>query len=483
LKPKPADITKMSQPDLLSLPQEILELIFDEVQHECSDLALLDRETELRNTWEYVGLFELSCTCSLLRTMLAPRLVNNLCFTSRERSAKSAMLAAQKYGHHVKHLAFLGVAKDLDEVPFRVRGRNRTRVAMTGEEEEILCKEGRELLRGTHLPNAAMLDIKFDFDYYDPDSEFNILGEGMLPDFDEIETLRMMRCQEADRPWRALMNVVWQNVARNQMVRSLNFLWMPPKLCSAFHEPAFKEFMARLKSLNLLFKPTFDDWATHCELDSFVAAVGDLQTLFFEPAKALSSISCFAPVDGLFGNAIPLPFMMSRFDHLARISFIHTGLCHDLLVFLELHLNTLKHVAFLDCWSAREDEQQDWLVKWSQLFDVLQQPASKLVHFACIPTNFKTIHGPDDSERRSFLRMDPLWKDVERACGKDRTRKVFAYVTALDGWGLPTPSAQGMLTSIQKGDDQASLESLLAMAERNAKRASGDRKPHHHSTI
>jgi hypothetical protein len=163
----------------------------------------------------------LSSTCSLYRSILAPDIFNTITLRNDEKSAELALEASKNHiCQHVKHL-------ELKASLFATR--------------PIFAKSVRNILSNLHMfPKLDTLGIQF-LDNFGKD-EYNLLGMLMNEDDDDFydeEDLEDVMRFENERPWRRLMRQTYQALYQNKQhgIKTLILRNTIPKIVSACLDP------------------------------------------------------------------------------------------------------------------------------------------------------------------------------------------------------------------------------------------------------
>ncbi|KAK4621457.1 hypothetical protein CLAFUW4_06643 [Fulvia fulva] len=272
-------MSRMATADLSELPPE-----------------LLLRITDCLNATE---LLPLSATNWSFRDCLVPVIFSTLRVTNRRDEAKVALDLAKKHSQHITTLSFEGYASPTEN-DRATRGRS-----WGPKGTSTLPAATRNLLTGLHLPKFRTARIRFAYDYASEDWATDPSTNGRTAgfhDFDASEFDKQIAQQEPKWKWRALMAETWLALAQNKQIENFETIDLPPRGTTAFINPAFQDFLRRLKrvTLSIWGSSKGAGWRVQT-FPGYIAFLSCMHNWFFKQLETTTTLALSASLDGLPG--------------------------------------------------------------------------------------------------------------------------------------------------------------------------------------
>ena len=324
-RPRPLScllITNAGMPSLSDSPPELLLLIAD-----CLPLS---------------DVINLSSCSRLYRSCLAPVVCKTVAFGNDQDSASVALKAVQDHGNLVRKLVFsCGIRADIHE---GCEYPPMSGLLPTDEEDDpdsdddkyrTLLAATNTLLSGSLTPRASKLVIRIELEYWSV-HHFDEFFEPV--DYDVGGTLQA----ESKYGSRALMASVWDAVADNKNIRSLEVPSLMPKFVSSFETPKFKDFLGSLHEIDLSIFSAHGEDGFAMERGGYQHFLFGLEYLFFDHTCDLRHLRLECPPDAPLGLAeidlsyIPLPFpVWPAMPRLNSLELSRCFICPELAAFIQ----------------------------------------------------------------------------------------------------------------------------------------------------
>ena len=433
------------------LPVELLGLIADQLEV-TSTLG----STQRGNAGS--DIIALSSTCKIFRKTLEARLFRHLSFTNQRASCTEALGVIRKHGKHTMSIRFLGQARSSKHAASRTKPPNA---------DELLCSEGRELLSGTHTPNATYLTINWDFKFGPTAPRGTMAGEiaALIPD--DPPTIRP---QELEQPWRGLSQLVWQSVAQNTAVQTLTMTPMLPMHVAAFDDPSWLEFLGRLRGMSLHFPSAIHEVNAAVYFTGYLSFATCFHSVFLLPAKNLESLMLTGPKHSLVGHQAFIIFSDLDLPSLRSLRLVDTCLSQSIMEFLVAHRGRLTDISLQDVWAC-EYPLEGGPIKWSKVFHVLGATGSTLETFEVLPDDERCYKKEDYPQTKAD--EEDQWSEYDKAWKESEGKRLFPYAAASFFAGpsnVVDRNPQTVLGSLREGDDQKAYDNLKSVVTQNKAR-------------
>ncbi|KAL0059917.1 hypothetical protein AAF712_013332 [Marasmius tenuissimus] len=264
--------------------------------------------------------------------------------------------------------------------------------------QSFMTTLARDALTGKSLPNLTTVHLSFDFDfdfdfgYEKPDS--NIWDDPNLYTgvsysiwvFKDSEAAEDVPMKEARYPWRALMAQTWSALCRNKSIRELIVSNLIPRKTTAFNSDDWRDFLGRLKTLELrMWGVTDDGWYVNA-LEGYLAYEARLGEYFFRHLNQVQRLLLAAYPECPFGGPevgngpdfrydIAFPLSKEYLPRLKALELHNVFVSKRLADFILSKSKTLNEVRLHDCHASTYDEEK---ISWAAFFTHLDHNKCQL---------------------------------------------------------------------------------------------------------
>ncbi|KAM3527441.1 hypothetical protein NHJ13051_002979 [Beauveria bassiana] len=444
---------------IFQLPQELYDGIVEQLCHR--------------------DLIRLSSTCKTYRAHLAPFVFHTIRFGNDERTSDSALAAAKTHGDHVRRLCFTYWAEPESDIE-------------PGEKPPVLKSRAllpasRQLLEGCATSKADEVHLWLSINGMESDNFEKWNDPLCLLSYIEhsIET----RDAEKRYRWRAVLNETYQAIAKNTIVRRINFSDVIALTVTAFNTRRFSELLGRLTSASIsIIDPTFC-WANNAtDIPGYRRFITRMPEIFFRHMHQLTHlmlgvVQCY-PLGDREPNGINFPLRPGSLPLLQSLQINHSFVCPELVEFIADHAKTLTCLILVDCVSKYEaaaggvipEPSETWALFFSQI--TAFQP-SALVYFSVEYVHkrlveFRREEGDifDNSLARRIERTEEA--QVSQSLAVDPERKIFAYM-GLDSQMTMTTNESVNRAQALRREDYYEYQRLMRLVKENARRVTRGR--------
>lgn len=417
------------------------------------------------------ALIDLSCTCSVYRSLLAPDIFKAITLRNNEKSGSSLQaIANSRHSELVREIRYIGSA------PGDGAGDDSYK-----DTQAVFPDVVRAALSGLkRFRNLQRLSVEFAFNlssYDDWQDSFYM--------FDNEETEEQVQSAEKSLGWRALMAKSFEAVAQNKNLKSLQVIQLPPREVSVFRHPTFHEFLGTLDrfALSLWGDDNGAGWKTNT-LEPYLGFLSKLDQFFFNHLHCTTEFSLKADEAGPIGLKgryhAPLALNATQMPRLQSLHLEHIFICRELVNFLVGHADGLESMLLHNCYGGvnqlinddpdGDDEGEvENGIHWHVLFNALADAKPKqLWRVEITPTELCYYYpygdkGADESDET---------RKVRRILQEDPKRRLFAYKILDDKYGMLFDDEDENRTAFLRGDDQRAYDRLMEIFKANAARSS-----------
>ena len=293
----------------------------------------------------------------------------------------------------------------------------------------------------------------------------------------EGETSAQVVEAEQTENWRALMAQSYDALVRNERscFERFEIKDLMPKEVSTFNSDAFHTLLGTLKTFKLSLHE-YDNGAGWClnTLRYYNPFAKNLGAWFFDHLDSVQEFVLQADKTGPLGlddghNWAHLALRPHQMPSLRSVHLTYIRLCHELIDFITAHLDALENIVLYDCHAATprslfESEGVAWHVFFSAISD--RQP-QKLKSFVLESADEITIQDKYGEPSEEEVRR------IQATMDKHPGRKLFAYNTIGDKYGMLFEDEEQVEASFPEGKDANAYEKLMVILERNTKREAG----------
>ncbi|KAF5658581.1 hypothetical protein FHETE_9818 [Fusarium heterosporum] len=409
----------------------------------------------------------LSCASKLIREKVARLLFTTLSITCPLESGKGLDEHVGKYGNLISrvnlHLSlqpnFNNKTQEGDPIPS---------IWGTPPLETV-----KKIVMGKILPHVGTLSVKFDPLQFDPVGPWDgdiwwgdssDLG-GIYICLDPEDDDKIMH-QEQTIIWRAQYTEFFKCIAPNQNITKFTISNLLPRDSSAWETPEWKEFLGRLKDVNISMFGADNGAGWHANtVDGFGEFVHSLPDKFMKFAENVEHLSLEANPEGLLGShpenwSVQLPLSMENLPKLFSLSLKNVMVGDELLEFLKSHNDTLHDFEVHDCMCDEDN------VTWAKLWETMREENAALlrVHIEQSKTPpLEYTFGQDG------YRTPEEVENVRKKLAEDKSLVVWRYVIVDDKYGNPMDVEDVNLRRVKEGDDQTEYRRLLELLEERNK--------------
>lgn len=333
--------------------------------------------------------------------------------------------------------------------------------------EEIFPETvGMVLSNLQRFPCLELLSIEFSYTLYG-------LPEGMDICSNE-ETEEQIEADEETQAWRALMAKTYEALANNKEIyaKCLELRDLIYKRPSTFTNQSFYDFLGHIEkfSLSLRGEDNGAGWNLN-RAEEYSAFASKLDMFLFNHLSQVTSVAIKAPKEGPLGfpsanswNQVPLALEKDQMPYLKNLHLEYIVLCPHLIDFLIGHTATLERLSMHHCFVETIGLMPGEDLSWDRLFNSLYDAGfSKLRQVEILPLDLPLLVGAyiQDYEKRTRDTNDILHLTNQILLDSDPGRRLFAYTTVDDKYGMLFPNEEEILNSLRNGKDQVSYDRLM----------------------
>ena len=419
-----------------------------------------------------------SCTSSYFRNLLSPYIFRSVKLRNDQKSGESVTaLLKGPFGALVKELYFIGTVpnKDGEDEPSQLaegfdKGSNDSKEEEEGYSDISLPSVVSTILSDLRqFPNLDFLSMGFTYPYAaNPFDEYYALEDIV----DENEN------PEVGRAWRALMATTYETLFRNKEplfkgfeIRRLVWTNVEP-----FESATFHELLGHIERFTLSVRGGDNGAGWHVNtLDGYLACVSKFDELFFNHLHSATTMTLKAPEEGPIGlEGMNHEKLALKDDQMPRLRELHLEYCfigQELANFLKGHDDTLETLTLRNCASSVNGLQENPKFYWKDFFAVLDgAPRTALTKLEILPLSLPLPS--DELYGREKVKEEDEPVEVQqtiRVLREDSKKRLFAYATLDDKYGMTFQDDEENLEAFQRGEDQAAYDRVMERVKRNAK--------------
>ncbi|KAK3178345.1 hypothetical protein OEA41_000480 [Lepraria neglecta] len=379
-----------------------------------------------------------SCTSAYYRDSLAPYIFKTVILRNDEKSGCSLnALASSRHSECVEELHFVGSAPGN-------------------------AKEGRR-------HSQTLVEFAYHFDDWDQ-------WEDGLDLCAEVETEEQVKAAEEEEAWRALMAKTYDALLRNQGIhfKTLDINQLVLKKVYTFNSKLFHDFLSHFERFTLSIRGEDNGagWKSN-KSEEYHALISGLDECFFDHLASVTTLIIKAPKEGPLGlegmNHARLALKKDQMPLLKAVHLEHVFICPELIDFLVGHSKTLERLSLNHCFGGVNGLAENG-IHWKQLFDtVYNANPEKLRQIEILPIKLPLTDAEVWGAPETETEISEEVRD-RQILETDSSRRVFAYTTLDDKYGMLFQDEEENLASFLRGEDQASYERLEHKINQNAKK-------------
>ena len=440
----------------------------------CASLSSLPVELQLRiiqflengEKGPFDDLVGLSCTCSSYRDHLAPRMFETLELRNTEKSGRSVRaIACSPHKGHVQRLLYKGLLICQDPMDNELPDEK-------DPEEDLKDTVEDALSSLTSFPNLSTLRVEFEFqenDSWYPDSSYC----AFLWEEDDYSLVEW----EKKQAWRSLMSRSFRAIAQNagSSIKHLEVAEFIAKDLTALHEIKVHSFLRGIESFYLSIKGGDNGagWEVN-KAEGYMSIMEQLDEIFFDRMLNLTHLTVVAPDSGPLGlegvSHIPLPLSKHQMPHLTDLHLHTMFIGPEIISFLSGHKGVLEELKLTNCFASPPEfnSMAENGVTWAKFFTRIRAiEMQRLRSFELSPNlapltrrdRYPGSHEEGDGETNET-------RQIRKTLKEDPNRRIFAYATLDDKYGMLFEDEKGNVESFLDGDDQRAYDALMQDVER-----------------
>ncbi|KAK4225162.1 hypothetical protein QBC38DRAFT_547031 [Podospora fimiseda] len=448
------------------------------------NIHTLPRDDTIKYIVKYLDdghVINLSMSCKELREQLACHIFHTVRFSNDPKISNSALIAAQKHGHHVRVLRFVGFAGEEDDNQQSQNEHPRPTNRDVLPYSALILFEANAAL----LPNLETIVINFDHDYGEAD-EYGPHGPSI---FINHESLADVRQREAKLTMCRLWANTYKALAANKGTPNLVIESWSPRGVSTFQTKAWKAYMRRVKSLDITIVCETLAFEFTNSLQGYGRDVGAMQQFFFQWLDLVTTlkVSMLWPVTpfGMNGKYhIPLPMRTNgSMPVLGHLELKHVFISEDLLNLIIGHKEHLHTVVLHNAHSAlaKYGECATRGISWKDFFDCLTMALNQEGGLALTTFTFTSTAPLSETEAKTekinYKSERAAIKKLRDQLQNDPSRRLFGYGDMGEISGTFIHDIKTNQDSAIAGEDQTAYERFVKRLEVNRQRISNTKQP------
>lgn len=465
---------------LSDLPPELLVKIIEELamlndesrqsqNDQVSDYEMWGKRPQHHGNdcYRYIHHIPWSSTSMSFRNLLAPYIFASVELRNENKCGASLnALATGQHAYLIKEINYYGSALGGANEESGSEGENE-RKSLQSVEDIFPETVGIVLSNLQRFPCLELLSIEFSYTYYDD------LPEG-IDLCSEEETEEQIKADEETQAWRALMAKTYDALANNKEIyaKGLELRDLIYKRPSTFTNQSFYDFLGRIEtfSLSLRGEDNGAGWKIN-KAEEYSAFGSKLDVFLFNHLSQVTSVTIKASEEGPLGlpsanswNQVPLALEKDQMPYLKKLHLEYIVLCPQLTHFLIGHTATLERLSMHHCFVETIGLMTEEDLSWYRLFNSLYDAGfSKLRQVEILPLDLPLLVGAyiQDYETRMRNSNDILHTTNKFLLDSDPGRRLFAYTTVDDKYGMLFPNEEEILNSLRNGKDQVSYDRLM----------------------
>ncbi|KAI1264351.1 hypothetical protein F5Y18DRAFT_427973 [Xylariaceae sp. FL1019] len=340
-----------------------------------------------------------------------------------------------------------------------------------------------ELLSRRALPNLTTLRVTF---CPLPD---NFVGDGWSDDglgggiylaehmeYDDGNTEAEMRFF-----WRGLFNKSFETMASGSgELHRLEILNLPPKAASAQSTDAWRTFLGTVKEfeISLWGGDNGAGWQANT-IRGYLDSIAELEDSFFEHLTSAKRVKLVADDQNPIGCPgmchTPIPFGYVQLPEIEHLELQDCFVDAALIAFLRSH-RQLKSLRLTNCYSAGNNLARGTArsaTPWADFFSAVRESQANHLHEFTLQedrtpplTHEEQFHRDDGPYDPPDDEADDV-RTVRRILTEDTGRRLFAYVSLDDKYGMVFAYEEVNISAFLEGVDQREFDELMAMVNRN----------------
>ncbi|KAK7931163.1 hypothetical protein PG985_001875 [Apiospora marii] len=392
----------------------------------------------------------LSATCKEYRAYLVPEIFATIRFTSREKSANSALAAVKSLGEHTTCIEFTCKAYSAELPDLR------------------LPPAAKELLAGRHMPNlhTAYLDFWFDFSpWADNRDHSRYFGRPVRGEPDP----RAVKFKN----WQIKEDETWQALSMNQHIKTLTVNCLNPATRFDFNNDDSRNFLARLESANFCIQRVHNDemcdnTITFSDYLNFFEAKMD--SLLLSHMHNLKRLGIWAPETGWEDGydsqvRIGVGLLPGTLPVLESLKLVNGVISKELVSFIHDHTHSLTFLDLEECVSSLNSDNASG-VSWAEFFDQIYEAGPLLARLIVRDIGMPLVTGEYELEEDDWDFQ--LIQEARRQLKSQPSLKVFGYSSKVSRHrhiysGDYADSANQLIL----GHDQRAYERLMDLVNKN----------------
>jgi hypothetical protein len=413
----------------------------------------------------------LSCTSKLFRENLIRILFPTLSITCPLASDKGLDIFINRWGGFISrvhlHLRLLPNIGDEEEI---------TIPSLWGTPPSETLKK---IVRGQLMPHIDTLSVRFDPEQFETTGSWDGDGSwgdsmdlGTIQTFQESEDQEDTLQQEADFIWRAQYAEFFRDVSANQNIRHFIISNLLPRNSSVWETREWKEFLGRLKDLNLSVfgGDNGAGWKANSQ-PGFAQFIEGLPDYFMQHAIKVVHLRIEAHPWGLFGTGsdfgIRLPLRRDNLPSLRSLTLKSIQIGCELIEFLMSHGDSLKELTMEDC-MCDEGWSRNSTPAWADLWLTLRGDSSNIAKVSVVQTQTPPLiymEGHEGVEPGPYLESA---SKIRKMLEEDENLVLWRYVTVDTKYGMVFEVEERNISCFEEGEDQREYSMLLeAIREKN----------------
>ena len=405
-----------------------------------------------------------SCTSAYYRDSLAPYIFKTVILRNDEKSGCSLnALASSRHSECVKELHFVGSAP----------GDAKRGEEAFSDTVSILPNSVEVLLSGLQrFTCLETLSVEFAYHFDDWDQ-----WEDGLDLCAEVETEEQVKAAEEEEAWRALMAKTYDALLRNQGIhfKTLDINQIVQKKVSTFNSKLFHDFLGHFEQFTLSIRGEDNGagWKSN-KSEEYHALISGFDKYFFDHLASVTTLIIKAPREGPLGlegmNHARLALKKDQMPLLKAVHLEHVFICPELIDFLVGHSKTLERLSLNHCFGGVNGLAENG-IHWKQLFDtVYDSNPEKLRQIEILPIKLPLTDAEVWGAPETETKISEEVREARQILETDSNRRVFAYTTLDDKYGMLFQDEEENLASFLRGEDQASYERLKHKINQNAEK-------------
>ena len=405
-----------------------------------------------------------SCTSQFFREFLAPYIFETITLRNNNKSGASVdALSKSRCSEHIKELNYIGSAP----------GDAHRDEPIWSDTVAILPDSVNTLLSDLKcFPNLDILSIEFTYRFYD----YEEWDEG-LDLCAEEESDEDVKAAEEQIAWRALMAKTYQALAQNQdlELKHLDIRQLGPKKVSTFSDPTLHSLLSKLTrfSLSIYGEDNGAGWKIN-KCAEYEILMSRLDEYFFNHLASVSQLVVKAPEEGPLGlegmNHIPLGLKNGQAPCCRILELEYVFIGPELIEFLINHSKTLEVLYLHNCLASPSGLAENG-IHWNEFFDSLHAANFLGLHElkispSRVPLTSEECYGQNEDPTR----VPEEVKKARLILNDDQNRRVFAYGSLDDKYGMVFEDEEENLAAFERGEDQASYDRLMSQVSATRRR-------------